>query len=1040
MDRARDYWRLALVVPCVLLDSCSDTDGSVEVVVSWAVPAEARPQPGSVWIHGAVLREDGSRDAETIVPYSAGAQLSLVGVTFGSNRRIDISLRETESASSDSCCQGTSEPFDLLPDETITVEVLLRVKPVLRVDQSLVSWVRAPQGRGDEEALTGDFSIPAGPYFGVAPSDDLSSTSIVPAEAFTLLGGLAPSTLQFVDGSGALLTVAEPDDAGNWPRAQMSLGQQDPERVFVRATLDGVSERSEPIQIESTWYVTTSLAPSPPGRPPVVESEAITSIEGERDRPLDATELRSPDGDAAFVASRGEWRRAGLPSPRLSPGMVYDSVRDRVVMYGGARTDSLSQFDETWEWDGQSWTRIETNSPFPTRSSAAMTFDSARGRAILFGGLSSTNFTASLWEYDGSRWLERDVEGGPSSRSTVISYDSDRQRTVVFGGVAFTGIEQDTWEWDGEVWHEPDSSTCPNTDVPSPRSDHHMAYDAKNGTTVLFGGFSYDTFSPLGDTWLWDGQCWTEAAAGGSAPTPRARNWGSLVYDPVGERVLLYGGQAAGEPGTPTFDDMWAWDGVAWSEVQTSTRPPGRFLTAAAFDEQHRQLVIYGGRGEGLDDLLTDMWSFDGSDWTEITPPPEPVARYGHAMVFQPGSDRVLLFGGGNLWDRIVYGDTWEWDGSGWLQRFPVTSPSPRYGASMAYDSSRNVALLFGGRPTDPIPTNDTWEWDGQEWRETASEEARPPARTHGGLVYDEAQTQVVLFGGDVLDLQTLGFRLFDDTWVFDGSGWREVDVGVERPEQRTAHGMAYDSVNRQVVMFGGDGARGYLGDTWVFDGERWTRVQPERAPSPRSRASMAFDRARGRVVLTGGSGEGALLNDTWEWTGTDWTEVTPPVSPSRRMEHKVAYDEATENMLLFGGFEADTSGNRDLFKFHGDTWIRPSIPPPIGIRFDGGPFPLEPSDAAVIRVRAYCASDPRGAELLRWDGNTWVTVARNDARTGAEPNESLIDALIDGPDDVASTLANGGPRFMCRGRDDADSSVGVEADYVEARVLYRNN
>ena len=63
--------------------------------------------------------------------------------------------------------------------------------------------------------------------------------------------------------------------------------------------------------------------------------------------------------------------------------MVYDSVRERVVLFGG--TDFTTALEDTWEWDGVDWRRLEVVGPIG-RHRAAMAFDSTRNRVVLFGG------------------------------------------------------------------------------------------------------------------------------------------------------------------------------------------------------------------------------------------------------------------------------------------------------------------------------------------------------------------------------------------------------------------------------------------------------------------------------------------------------------------------------------------------------------------------------------------------------------------------------------------------------------------------------
>jgi len=38
---------------------------------------------------------------------------------------------------------------------------------------------------------------------------------------------------------------------------------------------------------------------------------------------------------------------------------------------------------------------------------------------------------------------------------------------------------------------------------------------------------------------------------------------------------------------------------------------------------------------------------------------------------------------------------------------------------------------------------------------------------------------------------------------------------------------MAYDSIRKRAVLFGGADATSQLGDTWEWDGGQWTRIDP---------------------------------------------------------------------------------------------------------------------------------------------------------------------------------------------------------------------
>src|SRR3989304_6007427 len=73
------------------------------------------------------------------------------------------------------------------------------------------------------------------------------------------------------------------------------------------------------------------------------------------------------------------------PDARSHHAMAYDSRRGVTVLSGGVGYYRDSAFDDTWEWDGETWALRATGGPGP-RAGHALCFDSRRGVAVLFGG------------------------------------------------------------------------------------------------------------------------------------------------------------------------------------------------------------------------------------------------------------------------------------------------------------------------------------------------------------------------------------------------------------------------------------------------------------------------------------------------------------------------------------------------------------------------------------------------------------------------------------------------------------------------------
>jgi hypothetical protein len=289
------------------------------------------------------------------------------------------------------------------------------------------------------------------------------------------------------------------------------------------------------------------------------------------------------------------------PVGRLYHGMAYDSARDRIVMYGGATGSGATLRADQWEWNGTAWTQIAATAAAGSRRGMGMTFDSARQKCVVFGGATAAGFASDTWEYDAAGWTQRTPTGGvPSIRAFMpLAYDSAHAKSVLFGGWA-TGLTylSDTWLWDGAAWTQASPSTNP-----SARGFHSMASDSARGRVVLFGGLLNDAAGShyLGDTWEWDGTNWAQITPIG--PSPPARAYHTMTYDPALHAVVLFGGF---EITHGRFADTWAWDGASWTQLGAAHQPTARQSQAVVYDVNRHRLVLFGG----LDTAArNDVWS-----------------------------------------------------------------------------------------------------------------------------------------------------------------------------------------------------------------------------------------------------------------------------------------------------------------------------------------------------------------------------------------------------------------------------------------------
>ena len=294
---------------------------------------------------------------------------------------------------------------------------------------------------------------------------------------------------------------------------------------------------------------------------------------------------------------------------------------------------------------------------------------------------------------------------GPTARAEAsMSFDSQRGRMVLFGGILPppTGAVNDTHEWDGTLWNQ----MTPATSAPASLSQP-MAYDSQRGVSVLYGG----GFTAQADTWEYNGVTWTERATTG--PSPRGAF--SMSYDSQRGVMVLFGGIS--NLNGDLLGETWEWDGVIWAQRLSVTEPQVRGGHSSAYDSARDVTVLFGGFG-GIDPvqniiiLYGDTWEWDGTDWTQISAGggSAPAGREGQGMVYDAQRDRVVMFGGADI--SNVLNDTWTWDGSSWTNLNLSPAPSPREGHSMAYNSQTGSILVFGGfgAPPGPILIPDTWE------------------------------------------------------------------------------------------------------------------------------------------------------------------------------------------------------------------------------------------------------------------------------------------------------------------------------------------
>jgi hypothetical protein len=232
----------------------------------------------------------------------------------------------------------------------------------------------------------------------------------------------------------------------------------------------------------------------------------------------------------------------------------------------------------------------------------------------------------------------------------------------------------------------------------------------------------------------------------------------AVTYDPLRKVVFAFGGRI--DPQMANFSrETWTWDGKKWSLV--SKNGPDLRFAWAAFDQNSQHVLVYGDVNGGT----AQTWTWDGVQWRMVDVP-QPPARSGAAMAFDPASGRVILFGGIGDQVRTQLNDTWAWDGRAWSKLSPQHSPSPRQEAALTSFASKRGILLVGGNERTGF-THDMWLWNGSDWVELSGTTDR------GDSPAIDIGSGVLMFGG--WDINAGGRVQRNDLVLWDGTKWTSI-------------------------------------------------------------------------------------------------------------------------------------------------------------------------------------------------------------------------------------------------------------------------
>lgn len=673
--------------------------------------------------------------------------------------------------------------------------------------------------------------------------------------------------------------------------------------ALIVAEVDQVSDSSQ-VQVESTE--SSPPIPASIGRTLPARFWAASTWDPVNERVLvhGGSDRRTHGELWSYDPSTGSWSLLSEEGPtRWGHHVVWDSSSEHLLLFGGNDgSQGFAMTNELWSYDigGGNWTKLDPAGTRPDpREQPAVAFAPERQEMFVFGGVigDKTDVVNDLWVYraESNQWVRLQPSGStpPARKGHTMIWDSQEQRLLVYGG--WNSLDprfRDLWQYDPEEnrWREISTGG-----EPPKRFRHGVAWDRQEQHMYIYAGCC----GPNGkkeDLWRYDAEdhSWRELNPGSPKPSGRNRLNDQMLWVPSHEAFVVYGGR--GE--CPLLNDLWSYvpRQKQWVELSEggSANPLQRTDHKAA--ALNGRVYSFGGCNGSRQ--TADLVRFDpGSGQVEVVQPggSHPPARSKHGLAAAPSDNRLYLYGGTGT-EQGTLGEVWSYRESEnkWAKHdVSGTQPPSRFDAAWVWDPDSERLLLFGGvdvgrgNSKNDRFVNDLWSFDPSENTWTQLQENRsgsgPRPRKHQMGVWDEEEGRLLIYGGHAQrdDGSKINYK---DLWAYDpaSGSWTLLDDGEPGPEHRVDTGAAWEPTIDGLFLYGGmkfsgSDADRRLGDLWSYETsiDEWTERS---SGSPEARQQHELVHVNGSLILIGGYGSisGRYLATVWSYNpATDtWTQA----------------------------------------------------------------------------------------------------------------------------------------------------------------------
>ncbi len=267
-------------------------------------------------------------------------------------------------------------------------------------------------------------------------------------------------------------------------------------------------------------------------------------------------ELNAPTGTVGLC------HNTNIPAPRMHAAMVWDSVDQQILLYGGLGANN-HYLGDLWSYSPGTvtWTAISCSGSAPgVRSTNAVWTGS---QMLLLGGVNAYGLLSDFWSYTlangGGTWQKLTDSPMGQRAFQTMAWDSTDNQLYVFGGLDVNGQQQkDFYVYSAQSgWAQ---ITPKSTSNPPPRQQGMGTWDSKDNVMLLMGGWEDGQVVPYWGLWAFDPKqnAWgllTPLNSAGAHLIP-GRTAAVIMWDASDQRAYIYAGAGNGKTGS-TLNDLW---------------------------------------------------------------------------------------------------------------------------------------------------------------------------------------------------------------------------------------------------------------------------------------------------------------------------------------------------------------------------------------------------------------------------------------------------------------------------------------------------